>query len=48
MDIAKEDCFDNIYVSTGEDGLYEKYGFEYMESRIDRWDDEAKIYVKNI
>ena len=47
-DKAKEDGFDKVYISTGEDGLYEKYGYKYMETRIDRWDDEAKMYVKNI
>ena len=46
--IAKKNGNKNIYISTNEIGLYEKYGFTYMESRIDIYGEEARIYLKNL
>ena len=43
---AKEEGFNKVYVSTGEEGLYERFGFEYLETRIDRWDDEGQILFR--
>ncbi len=39
---------DKIYICTGEVGLYEKYGFEYIENRVDVWGEDSRLYVKNI
>jgi len=28
--------------------LYEKYGFIYMENRIDVWGEDSRIYYKDL
>jgi|GEM_PF-290552 len=45
---AKKCGKDKIYICTGEVGLYEKYGFEYIENRVDVWGEDSRLYVKNI
>ena len=37
-----------IYIATDHQNLYEKYGFTFLEKRIDVWGDECKIYYKNV
>ena len=38
--------FDKVYLATDHIGLYEKYDFTYMESRIDIYGEESRIYYK--
>ena len=45
---AKEQGFDRVYLSTDFVGLYEKYGFAYMENRTDVWGEDSRIYYKAI
>ena len=45
---ARNCGMDKIYVCTGEIGLYEKYGFEYIENRVDVWGEDSRLYVRNI
>ena len=33
-----------VYICTDEVGLYEKYGFEYIENRADVWGGESRLY----
>lgn len=40
--------FDKVYLATDHIGLYEKYGFEYMESRVDIYGEESRIYCKKL
>ena len=40
--------FDKIYLATDHIGLYEKYGFEYMESRVDIYNEESRIYYRTL
>jgi len=40
--------FDKVYLATDHIGLYEKYGFEYMESRIDIYGEESRIYCRKL
>lgn len=40
--------FDKVYLATDHIGLYEKYGFTYMESRNDIYNEESRIYFKEI
>lgn len=47
-DKAKEQGFENVYVATDHIGLYEKYGFEYIESRVDKSDEISRIYVRKL
>ena len=44
----KENPVEKIYIATDHEGLYEKYGFTFIEKRIDVWGDECKIYYKNV
>ena len=44
----KENPLEKIYIATDHENLYEKYGFTFIEKRIDVWGDECKIYFKNV
>lgn len=46
--IAKEEGYRSIYVSTDQKGLYEKFGFSYMETMKDVWGGDSLIYRKDI
>lgn len=41
---AQEQGFEAVYIATDHTGLYEKYGFEYVESRTDIYGEESRIY----
>jgi len=45
---AKKDGHSKVYIATDHVGLYEKFGYEYMETRVDYWEDETRIYYKNL
>lgn len=45
---AAEQGYDKVYLATDHIGFYEKYGFEYMESRIDIYDEESRIYSRKV
>jgi N-acetylglutamate synthase-like GNAT family acetyltransferase len=45
---AKEQDYKKVYIATDHIGLYEKYGFTYIESRTDIYGEEARIYLKNL
>lgn len=45
---AQEQGFENVYIATDHIGLYEKYGFTYMESCIDIYGEKSRIYYKKI
>ena len=47
-ELACEHNVENIYVCTDHSGLYEKYGFEYKENRVDIYGTDSKIYIKSI
>lgn len=47
-EIAAENGVPAIFVCTDHVGLYEKYGFSYIESRADIYGGESRIYRKNI
>ena len=40
--------FDKVYLATDHVGLYEKYGFTYIESRTDIYGEESRIYYKEL
>ena len=46
-ELAREDGFDTIWVSTREDGLYEKYGAEYVTDMKDRQGEDSRIFRMN-
>lgn len=41
---AEEQGYDTVYLATDHIGLYERYGFSYMESRTDIYGEESRIY----
>lgn len=45
---AKEQGFENVYIATDHIGLYEKYGFTYIESRVDIFNDTSRIYYRSL
>lgn len=45
---AKEQGFENVYIATDHIGLYEKYGFTYIESRIDIYNEMSRIYCRKL
>lgn len=45
---AKEQGFENVYIATDHIGLYEKYGFTYIESRVDIYNDISRIYYRKL
>lgn len=47
-DKAKEQGFENVYIATDHIGLYEKYGFTYIESRVDVSNDISRIYRRKL
>ena len=46
--LAKAQGYDKIYIATDEVGLYEKYGFQYLEDRIDYWGSLQQVLSKNL
>jgi GNAT superfamily N-acetyltransferase len=44
--VARDMGYDRVYLATDHVGLYEKYGFTYLESRIDVYHEESRIYVR--
>ena len=45
---ALEQGCDKVYIATDHIGLYEKYGFTYMESRIDIYGEESRVYYRKL
>ena len=40
--------FSKIYIMSGETGLYEKYGFEFIGMYKTIYDSEEQLFVKSI
>lgn len=45
---AKSENNSIVYLGTDHTELYEKYGYTYLETRKDYWNDEARIYYKKL
>lgn len=45
---AEKQGYDKVYLATDHIGLYEKYGFAYLESRIDIYNEESRIYCRKL
>ena len=45
---AKKHNYDRVYLATDHIGLYEKYGFTYLETRTDIYDEESRIYIREL
>ncbi|MBQ1385144.1 MAG: hypothetical protein IIY74_07090 [Firmicutes bacterium] len=46
--IARDDGHEHIYISTGETGLYEKYGYRFWKIMKDVQGDDSRVYKKDI
>jgi predicted acetyltransferase len=44
--IAKSNGFSNIYISTNQEGIYEKYGFSFIRIMKDRCNEDSRVYTK--
>ena len=47
-EIVKSNGFSNIYISTNQEGIYEKYNFEYYKNMDDIQGNDSRIYVKKL
>ncbi|MDE6442752.1 MAG: GNAT family N-acetyltransferase [Clostridia bacterium] len=45
-EVARNDGYKLVYLATDHIGLYEKYGFDYVENRIDIYGEDSRIYKK--
>ena len=45
---AAADGYDTVWLNTDHVGFYEKYGFEYIEDRIDIYGENARIYRRSV
>ena len=46
--LAEEEGIKNIYISTNNIGLYEKYGYEFFKMMKDVNGEDTRVYVKNL
>ena len=46
--LAKNENYKELYVSTNEVGLYEKYGFQYLKEMVDITGNPSRIYIRKI
>jgi RimJ/RimL family protein N-acetyltransferase len=44
--VAKAQGHTHVYVATDHVGLYEKYGYEYLENRVGYWGEESRVLRK--
>ncbi len=45
---AKKQGYKQVYLATDHVGLYEKYGFTYLENRVDIYGENSRIYGKQL
>lgn len=43
---AEEIGYQTVYIATDHMNLYEKYGFTYLENRLDVWGTDSRVYLK--
>jgi GNAT superfamily N-acetyltransferase len=46
LDLAKSNGYSNVYISTDQEGIYEKYGFNFLKIMKDRHDKDSRVYTK--
>ena len=42
--MARAQGHERVYLTSNHIGLYEKYGFVYLENRVDVWGEDSRIY----
>lgn len=48
LNTAKGRGHSRVYLATGHIGLYEKYGFEYLENKRDIYGEDSRIYFYDL
>ena len=46
--VAAEKGYRRLYLSTDHVGLYEKYGYAFLENRRDLWGDDTRVMYKDL
>ena len=46
--VAEKLGYQRVYLETDHVGLYEKYGYEFLENRVDCWGEDARVLYKNL
>ena len=46
--LAEQDGYENVYVSSNEIGLYEKYGFVFLKNLHTLWGEETQVFEKRV
>lgn len=46
--VAARNGYKKVYIATDYEGLYEKYGYTYLENRIDCWGDDMRVLYKEL
>ena len=46
--VAAAKSYERLYLSTDHVGLYEKYGYTYLENRPDYWGGDTRVLCKDL
>ena len=46
--VAAEKGYSRLFLSTDHVGLYEKYGYAFLENRLDYWGDDTRVLYKDL
>ena len=46
--VAREHGVARVYLCTDHVGLYEKYGFTYLENRVSIYGEDSRVYVREV
>ncbi|MBQ8556335.1 MAG: GNAT family N-acetyltransferase [Clostridia bacterium] len=46
--VAREHGAAQVYICTDHVGLYEKYGFTYLENRVSIYGEDSRVYVREV
>ena len=46
--VAREHGAARVYLATDHIGLYEKYGFTYLENRVSIYGEDSRVYVREV
>lgn len=47
-ELSKSNGFSNVYISTNQNGLYEKYDYVFLQIMKDRQGEDSRVYVKHL
>ena len=46
--VAVQKGYQRLHIGTGHVGLYEKYGYTFLENRVDYWGEDTRVMVKDL